>query len=101
MNKHLISFRYKQFNAPIATSEVYRLNLSQAMKYKSELKANYALNAKMLDASPDGFVLCIQKRSGKEGSAKQLADFAVQKQLALQDNKEYYLISAKKLISRT
>ncbi len=76
------------------------MNLTDAMKYKNELKANYALNAKMLDASPEGFVLCIQKKSAKEGSLKQLADFAGQKQLALQDDGDYYLISTENLSPR-
>ncbi len=71
--------------------------MSEAMKFKREIKTATGLDAQMLDTAEDGYVLTIEKRSVNEESYKLLAAFTEQKQLNLQLEMGRYVISTKTL----
>ena len=71
--------------------------MSEAMKFKMEIKASCALDAKMLDTSEDGYVLVIERKTVNEASYKLLTAFASQKQLNMQLDIENYIISSNML----
>jgi hypothetical protein len=71
--------------------------MSEAMRYKREIKANCSIDVKMLDTSEDGFILYIERSAVNPNAHKLLADFAEQKKLALQIDSGNFLISTNTL----
>ena len=71
--------------------------MSEAMKFKREIKTTCNLEAKMLDTSEDGYVLVVERKSVNEGSHTLLVDFAAQNKLNLQLEMGNYIISTNML----
>ena len=60
------------------------MNVSEAMKLKSQIKNTFGIDLKMLDIPKDGLVLYIERKALEASSYKLLADFTVQNNLSLQ-----------------
>jgi hypothetical protein len=73
------------------------MNMSEAMKFKREIKAISSLDAKMLDTAEDGYVLVLERKSVSEASYALLVDFAGQNHLNLQLDIGNYIVSTNML----
>ncbi len=71
--------------------------MSEAMKFKREIKAATGLDAQMLDTAEDGYVLTLERSLLDKTSYQLLAEFATQNQLNLQLEMGRYVISTKTL----
>lgn len=69
------------------------MNLSEAMKFKREIRDSCGIDVNMLDTSEDGFVLYVERNTLDPGSYKVLADFAEQNRLSLQLESGRFMIS--------
>lgn len=67
--------------------------MSEAMRFKREIKATCGLDAKMLDTAEDGYVLIVERKLVDAASYELLADFAGRNQLNLQLDIGNYIIS--------
>ncbi len=71
--------------------------MSEAMKFKREIKAATGLDAQMLDTAEDGYVLTLERSLLNKASYMLLAEFATQNQLNLQLEIGRYIISTNAL----
>ena len=60
------------------------MNISEAMKFKREIKTTCGIDVKMLDFAKDGLVLCVERKALAVGAYKLLADFSAENDLSLQ-----------------
>jgi len=71
--------------------------MSEAMKFKREIKAVTGLDPQMLDTAEDGYVLTLERSLVNKASYTLLAEFAAQNQLNLQLEIGRYIISTNTL----
>jgi hypothetical protein len=71
--------------------------MSEAMKFKREIKTSCNLDSKMLDTSEDGYVLIIERKLVNEASYELLTEFASQNKLTLQLEIGNYILSTNAL----
>jgi hypothetical protein len=71
--------------------------MSEAMKFKREIKAVTGLDPQMLDTAEDGYVLTLERSLVNKASYTLLAEFAAQNQLNLQLEIGRYIISTNAL----
>ena len=69
------------------------MKMSEAMKFKREIKTATGLDAQMLDTAEDGYVLTLERSLVNKASYTLLAEFAAQNQLNLQLEIGRYIIS--------
>ena len=73
------------------------MNVSEAMKLKSQIKNTCGIDLKMLDIPKDGLVLYIERKALEVSSYKLLADFTAQNNLSLQLDLGNFVISTSPL----
>jgi len=76
------------------------LNISEAMKFKREIKNSLGVDVKMLDTAEDGIILYVEKETLDVASYKLIANFTAQKELSLQIEAGNFVISTNPLSSR-
>jgi hypothetical protein len=76
------------------------MNISEAMKFKREIKNSCGIDLKMLDIPEDGLVLYIERKSLDVSSYKLLTDFAAESGLSLQLDLGNFIISTRPLPPR-
>ncbi len=59
------------------------MNISEAMRFKREIRAACGIEMNMLDTDEDGLVLWVERKTVEVSSYKLLADFASNKNLSL------------------
>jgi hypothetical protein len=73
------------------------MNVSEAMKLKSQIKNSSGIDLKMLDIPEDGLVLYIERKALDVSSYKLLADFTAQNDLSLQLDLGNFIVSTRPL----
>lgn len=75
------------------------MNISEAMKFKKEIKNTCGVDMNMLDTKEDGLVLWVERKTLDVSSYKLLADFAAQKELSMLLEAGNFIISTHPLPS--
>ena len=76
------------------------MNISEAMKFKKEIKSTFGIEMNMLDTKEDGLVLWVERKTLDTSSHKILADYVTQKELSLLSEAGNFIISTHPLLSR-
>ncbi len=76
------------------------MNISEAMRFKKDIKSTYDIEMNMLDTKEDGLVLWVERKTLDASSYKVLADYATQKELSLLLEAGNFIISTHPLLSR-
>jgi len=76
------------------------LNVSEAMKFKREIRTAWGVDVKMLDTAEDGIVLYVERETLDIDSYKLIANYTAQKELSLQLAVGNFVISTHPLSSR-
>jgi hypothetical protein len=69
------------------------LNISEAMRFKRQIKTVCTIDVNMLDTAEDGLVLCVERKTIDISAYKLLADFAAKNELSLQLDIGNFIIS--------
>ena len=76
------------------------MNVSEAMKFKREIRTACGVDVKMLDTAEDGIVLYVERETLDVDSYKLIANFTAQKELSLQLAVGNFVISTHPLSAR-